>query len=408
MAKYPINTNIAFTYIVSNKKLTFVAALGVVLGIAVYIFMNSLLSGFDKSANDSMFKSTPAIRIYKDDALAQTLTQDKNQLIVNPKVVPQTPTITNPNALIHFLKEQEPISVVMPQLNVSLFYNNGRNQIAGQGLGIVSDEAQKMYNIKSFIVEGDYEALKRVRNGVILGVGVAQKMNAHIGDNINIISSKGVIQNLKVVGLFQLNNSVIDKTRCYLNLNFAQELLQEGDAYITDINVSLKDVKQAKNYAPLLSQMTGYKAEDWETANESMMAAFKMRALVITIISFTILLVAAFGIYNILNMTISQKINDIAILKAIGFTGRDVIRIFVTQAGMIGLMGITIGVLLATVLIHILSNIYVGGDIGFFPIVFDPLKFLQGILFGAIITFFAGYIPAKKAANVDPVSIFRK
>jgi lipoprotein-releasing system permease protein len=107
-------------------------------------------------------------------------------------------------------------------------------------------------------------------------------------------------------------------------------------------------------------------------------------------------------------MTVSQKINDIAILKAMGFKGKDVIRIFVTQAVSIGVMGVIGGVTLAIVLITLLKRVYVGGDIGYFPIDYETKKFVQGIVIGLIITFFAGYIPAKKAANVDPVDILRK
>ena len=107
-------------------------------------------------------------------------------------------------------------------------------------------------------------------------------------------------------------------------------------------------------------------------------------------------------------MTVSQKINDIAILKAMGFKGRDVIQIFVTQAISIGIMGVVGGVIMAVVLISILKNVYLGGDIGYFPIDFEPTKFIQGVVIGLIITFFAGYIPAKKAGNLDPVEILRK
>jgi lipoprotein-releasing system permease protein len=107
-------------------------------------------------------------------------------------------------------------------------------------------------------------------------------------------------------------------------------------------------------------------------------------------------------------MTVSQKINDIAILKAIGFKGKDVIRIFVTQAVSIGAMGVVGGVIVATILITILKRVYLGGDIGYFPIDYEPEKFFQGIAIGLAITFFAGYIPAKKAANIDPVEILRR
>ena len=182
----------------------------------------------------------------------------------------------------------------------------------------------------------------------------------------------------------------------------------QGNNYITDINVNVINPELAENIAERLTQITGYKAEGWKQANETVMATNKMRKLIIAFVSFTILLVAGFGIYNILNMTVSQKINDIAILKAMGFKGRDVIQIFVTQAISIGIMGVVGGVIMAVVLISILKNVYLGGDIGYFPIDFEPTKFIQGVVIGLIITFFAGYIPAKKAGNLDPVEILRK
>jgi lipoprotein-releasing system permease protein len=107
-------------------------------------------------------------------------------------------------------------------------------------------------------------------------------------------------------------------------------------------------------------------------------------------------------------MTITQKINDIAILKAMGFRGGDVVRIFVTQALTIGVLGVVLGVLIALVAVNILQHVYIGGDIGYFPIAYEPMVFLRGILIGIFITFLAGYLPARKAARVDPVSIFRK
>ena len=184
--------------------------------------------------------------------------------------------------------------------------------------------------------------------------------------------------------------------------------MREGNTYITDINVNIENHKNADNMASQLSVLTGYKGESWRQANESMMAAFRMRRIVITFVSLTIVIVAGFGIYNILNMTVSQKINDIAILKAMGFKGKDVVRIFLSQAMSIGAIGVIGGMLMATIMISFLKRVYIGGDIGYFPVDYEPTKYFQGVVIGLVITFFAGYMPARKAAQVDPVSIFRK
>ncbi len=405
-----INTEIAKTYIISNKKLTAVAAAGVVLGMSIYIFMNSMLVGFDKSSSASIFKTTSHIRVYKDDEISKVLVKNskENYVIINPKIVPSNNTIINPKLISETILKQPEVTVVTPQVSVNVFYNNGKSQISGLAIGIKPEEANVMYNIKSFMAEGNFDLLKSNPNGIIIGSGIAEKMNAKIGDNINLTSSKSVNKTYKVVGIFKTNNSKVDKSNSYVNLASSQQLLKEGASYITDINVNIVDPEKAKAIAEKISNITGYKAEGWKEANETFMAANKMRKMIITFVSLTILLVAGFGIYNILNMTVSQKINDIAILKAMGFKGKDVIRIFVTQAVTIGIMGVIGGMIMATVLITFLKKVYVGGDIGYFPIDYEPTKYLQGVIIGLVITFFAGYIPAKKAAQVDPVTIFRK
>ncbi len=405
-----INTNIAKTYIFSNKKLTAVAVLGVVLGMSIYIFMNCLIVGFDGVSYGSIFKSTPHIRLYKEDEVSKPLVQNKTEkyLIVNPKIVPSNNRIVNPEGVKSLLLKNPKVSVVTPQVTTGVFFNNGKSQISGVAIGIVPEEANQMYNLQSLMVEGSWDALKNNPNSILIGVGIAEKMSLKIGDNLNLTSSKAVNKNLKVVGVFKTSNSKVDKTTSYVNLGSAQQMLKENADYVTDINVNLVDFNDASEVADQLTQITGYKAEGFEQSNETLMAGNRMRKIVMTFISSTILLVAGFGIYNILNMTVSQKINDIAILKAMGFKGKDVVWIFVTQALGIGVMGVIGGLLVATLIITLVQKVYIGGDIGYFPIDYEPLKYLQGTLVGLVITFFAGYIPARKAAQVDPVSIFRK
>jgi lipoprotein-releasing system permease protein len=298
--------------------------------------------------------------------------------------------------------------VAFPQVSCPVFYNNGKSQITGTTIGFDPMEADKMFRISTFTVQGSIADLSTHQDGIIIGSGIAEKMNLLTGDKINITSSKGINLTLTVVGIFKTNISKEDKTKSYVNLATGQKFLKENNAYVTDINVNIDNPDRAPQVAKELTALTGYKAEDWIAANETYMAASRIRKIVITFISFTLLIVSSFGIYNILNMTVSQKINDIAILKAMGFNGRDVVRIFVYQALTIGAIGVILGVFFALILVQALQHVYIGGDIGYFPIRFEPWVFVRGIFIGLFITFLAGYVPAKKAAKVDPVSIFRK
>lgn len=405
-----INTDIAKTYILAGKKQTAVAGLGVLLGMSIYIFMNCMMLALDKTTTSGVFKNNAHIRVYKEDKISKELVSDKDAkyLIINPKVVPKSNTIINPNMVSETILKNKEVTVVTPQVNASVFYNNGKSQINGQSVGIKPAEANAMYNIKSTMVAGDFDALKTNPNGIVIGVGISRKMNLSVGDNLNLTSAKGINRTYKVIGIFKSNVAALDDTKSYINLASAQQLQKEGASYITDISVNITDPNNAMEMGKVITQLTGYKAESWQESNQTIVAANKMRNIVMGLVSSLILLVAGFGIYNILNMTVSQKINDIAILKAMGFKGNHVVQIFVTQAMTIGIIGVIGGILTAIGMITILRNIYVGGDIGYFPIGYEVRRFVQGVLFGLVITFFAGYLPARKAARVDPVDIFRK
>ena len=410
--KIRVNTEIAITHLLSRKRQTAVAALGVTIGIAVYIFMNSLTTGVNRYSDNAVFKSTPHIRVYKEDEISKPITKENQNgntiVIVNPKISNLTKNLINPVKLVEDIKKKINVVAIVPTVTVNLFYNNGKSQVDGISSGVNIIEANAMFDIQSTIIDGNLSDLVNTSNGIILGVGIADKLNVKLNDNISITSSIGVIKLMKVVGIFKTSYSVTDKTKSWINLSAAQELLKQGPSYVTDIDVNVKDPATASQFVPVLKELTNYTVEDWQTANETATAGKKMRTVMLLGISLAILLVAAFGIYNILNMTISQKLNDIAILKATGFSGKDVVKIFVGEALIMGIVGTLLGFVCSLGLIDLLSHFYIGGDIGYFPIRFEPTVSIEGIILGIVATVGAGYIPARKAAKVDPIAIFRR
>jgi len=413
MSRYhhKVNSEIAFTHIWSRRTQTFIAALGVTFGIGVFIFMNSLMHGFEVYSNESLFTSMPHLRVYKEDGISRALLPSDDQslvLISNPKIIPSSSRIINPQGIMERLKKQDEVTGISPNVTVSVFYKNGQSQVGGIISGIEVEAHDAMFNLASNIVDGNHLDLKHKPNGLILSVGIAEKLNIRLFDNISVLSSQGVSRMMKVVALLETGNLVTDTTLAYAPIATAQQLLKQNSGYISDISVNVRDFEKAGQLVPRFEQLTGYKVEDWETANASAAAANSIRAIMGLAISLSILLVAGFGIYNILNMTIMQKIDDIAILKAIGFSGKDVVIIFLQQASVMGAIGVSLGVCLALLLVKALSKVWVGGNMGYFPIGFFPFYFVIGVVFGFSMILLAGYIPSKKAGRVDPVAIFRR
>jgi lipoprotein-releasing system permease protein len=269
-------------------------------------------------------------------------------------------------------------------------------------------EYAHMFNTNKYMVAGKTEALQGNLNGIIIGSGISEKLNLGLNDNITVTSSFGVVKVMKIVGIFTTGSSMNDNAKCYVNIRTAQQFIKEGPAFVSTLYINTLDAENPEPFVRKLQQLTSYTVEDWKTSNADVLAGNKTREAMMGAISMAILIVAGFGIYNILSSTIMQKINDIAILKATGFKGSDVVKIFVLEAVAMGAIGTIMGLLLGSVLIAIMSKVYMGGPVGYFPIGFELPLFIKSFILGMVITICAGYFPARKAAKVDPVNIFRK
>ena len=181
-------------------------------------------------------------------------------------------------------------------------------------------------------------------------------MSLHVGDRVQISTIKGNIFPLKIVGIYQSGLADIDAIQSFANLKTVQRILGEPQNYITDINVKLYDIEMAYPLSQKIEKQFNLKAIDIKTANAQFETGTTIRNLITYAVSITLLIVAGFGIYNILNMLIYEKMNDIAILKATGFSGRDVQMIFMSQAMIIGLVGGILGLIIGYGLSHLIAT----------------------------------------------------
>ena len=221
----------------------------------------------------------------------------------------------------------------------------------------------------------------------------------------------GGIFPLKIVGLYQSGIADLDAIQSFTTIKIVQRVLGEANNYITDINLKLFDIEKAPSLANTIEKQFKLKAIDIKTANAQFETGTSIRNLITYAVSITLLIVAGFGIYNILNMLIYEKMNDIAILKATGFSGKDVQLIFMSQAMIIGFVGGLLGLLIGFGLVSIIETIPFETEalptVKTYPINMNPMFFVIGFSFAMISTFLAGYLPSKKAKKIDPVKIIR-
>lgn len=409
--------NIALHLLRARLKQTIVAAVGVTFGIAMFIALVSFMNGLNKMLDDLMLNRTPHILLYNEVkpsenqplALSDEFRQNAN-FIHSIKPKDRGKSIYNSVAIIKTLKLDKRIIDVAPKVTASVLFNSGTIEISGfvNGIDILAED--KLFKISDYIKEGKVADLAQ-NNSVIIGIGLANKMLLSKGDLIKVSTSNGNLTSLKIVGISEIGIAEIDNVMSYTSLTTAQKIVGQPKNYITDIQVNLYDKQTAPDLAKEFKGKFNLDTIDYDTANSQFETGSTVRSIISYSVGIVLLVVAGFGIYNILNMMIYEKMDSIAILKATGFSGSDVKWIFISLSIIIGFSGGLFGLLFGFIFSSIIDVIPFETTslptVKTYPIDYNIVYYAIGITFALCTTIIAGLFPALKASKVDPVEIIR-
>lgn len=409
--------NIAVHLLRARLKQSIVAAVGVTFGIAMFITLVSFMHGLNNMLDELMLNRTPHVRLYNEikpsDKQPISLSSEyKNDVNFVNSVKPKDrgKAIYNSKAIIHYLKQDDRIVDVAPKITTPVFFNSGTIEISGVVYGVDVAAEEKLFKLSDYVIEGKVSDLDQ-NNSIIIGKGLADKMLLKKGDIIKITTAKGNLASMKVVGITQIGIADLDNTMSYTSLDTAQKLLGEPTNYITDIQVKLHDITTAPALATEFRAKFNVDAIDYQTSNSQFETGSTVRSIISYAVGIVLLIVAGFGIYNILNMMIFEKMDSIAILKATGFSGNDVKWIFILLSMVIGITGGLFGLLFGFIFTSIIDVIPFSTaalpTIKTYPIDYNIVYYFVGITFALCTTFIAGLFPALKAGKVDPVEIIR-
>ena len=420
MKNNPLLFRIAKTHVAARKKQSAIAALVVTFGIGTFITLMSFMTGLNGLLDGLILNRTPHIRIYNEvkpseeqAVLLDSFYGNKNNLHTIHSVKPKktASNIRNNRGIINELREDSRVKGITPQVSARVFYQSGSVLLNGNLIGINALEEDRLFQFHQYVIGGKPSDLSSNSRGVILGAGVAKKLSLKIGDYVSMRNSKGKLVRLKIVAFFQSGLAEVDNLQSYTNIKTAQLVAGENTGYVTDIHIKLHDIERAASMSEEISKHFGVSSIDIKKANAQFETGTEIRNLITYAVSITLLLVAGFGIYNILNMLIYEKMNDIAILKATGFSSGDVQKVFIYQALIIGLIGGILGLIIGFLMSYGISKSPFETEalptVKTFPVNFNMWYYIGGAVFALITTFFAGFLPAKKASRIDPVEILR-
>lgn len=410
--------SIARSLLLARWRQTLVAAIGVTFSIAMFITLLGFMNGLNDMLDDLVLNRTPHIRLFKEIKpnpeqpvnLSQSFLSSHN-FIQSIKSSGGRLDIYNSGAVMQAIRADDRVLGLAPRVVAPVLYNAGVVDINGIVNGVDAVAEATLFSFNDYVVAGKAIDLKNVPNSILLGKGVAEKLQADIGESVFVTTARGEQVPLKVVGFFQTGFMDFDKIQSYTSVETAQKLMGKSANYITDIQVKLKDLNLAPAVAKEYARIFQTDAEDIKAVNAQFETGSFIRSLLSYVVGITLLIVAGFGIYNILNMMIYEKMDSIAILKATGFSGSDVRRIFLSIAVSIGFFGGVVGLIIGLVLSLLIDQIpFITSalpTITTYPVNYDLVYYVIGITFSIITTFFAGYFPARKASKIDPVVIIR-
>ncbi|HYA58833.1 MAG TPA: ABC transporter permease [Burkholderiaceae bacterium] len=409
-----ISLAVASTHLRSRLRATLVSLGGVVLGVAFFLAVSSLMRGSEKDFLKRLIDNNPHITVYDEYRLpevqpAQLLWPDGAVQVshVKPRAEPRG---------IRAYREKLAFVESLPGIRVApVLTDSAVLLFAGlqQGVtisGIVPAKMKTVTTLEEKIVEGSLDALAADSNGIVLGTGLAQKFHLHLGSTVSVVTGAGTNHGLRVVGLFRTGNASYDEGQTFVLLKRAQALLERPDR-VNRFVIQLDDATTARNVAAQIESSIGYKSVSWIEASEDILSLLLVRNIIMYSVVSAILVVASFGIYNTLSTIVIEKTRDIAILKSIGFHARDVRTIFLLEGLIIGCVGSAFGLVAGAILMRVLANIALRPpgvtEIVHLPVWWGPEQFALATTFALSSCLAAAYLPAQRASRVHPVEILR-
>ncbi len=386
---------LAFKHVRRRALQSSLTVVGVAVGVMVLITALSLTNGFIDELISSTLKATPHITLQSfDGSLLPNDLAVLEALEAHPEVEAAAPYLTG-QALI----------ARRANTRLGITARQGYTQLVG------IDPELERHVLELRVLEEQHQALKD-GNGIILGDSLAlRQLGVLPGDEVFINNIDGRRAFLEVAGTFRVGNELIDSLVSYLSIPALQDYLQSEDM-ITGYHLRVTRPQEASRVGVALGEQFGLQPISWERLFSSLIEQLRLQKVVISVVVFLIVLVASMGIANILVLTVSEKTEEIAILRALGASERQVLSVFTLEAFLLGGTGTLLGALLGTgVSLYFKFQPYpLPGDLYFIrqlPVelqAFD-LLWVCGLSLGTSVV--AGLLPARRASNLKPVDILR-
>ncbi|HEX5492439.1 MAG TPA: FtsX-like permease family protein [Candidatus Udaeobacter sp.] len=402
---------IALRFLTHRKRALLLSLSGVVFGVAIFICTQAQTQGFSRYFIESNIGSNGALVVrsrFRPRYEPLMVTAKNSKAAAGRRVYFEG--ITNPNEIMRVSRQFPDVISCSPVLRGTVSARAGFENATVDLYGIDPALHAQTTDILRQLIEGKFEDFRNNTSAIIIGSRLAELLQTSVGDTVQLLAPNGEYWRFSVAAIARAGIGSIDSTRIYSHAKIAQALLQQPSG-ASMIIYKLRDRNRAPVLASRFETLFQHNALSWQEREESTLQLFLTLRMSVAITVSLIILLAGFGIFNVLTMSVLAKIKEIAILRSMGYRRKDISAIFLWQGALIAAAGSVVGCLLGAVMtwgvshipIHLRGLLYTN----YFLVTWDWHHYAFATLLALVAVFIASYVPARRAAELAPVVTIR-
>ncbi len=411
--RLPFEWIVATRFLREGRLQTVFIISGVAIGVAVIVFMSALMTGLQSNFIDRVLSASAHIELLPPRQVARALRQgagaaggEVEGAIVQAPLQRQK-SIDQWQTVAALIRDMPTVLVVAPVAAGSALVVRGNAIRAISLTGIEPERYFRIVNLGEKIVRGSTRLLG---SDILIGTELATDLGVGVGDKLRVTTGSGesmASSTLTIAGIFDLGNKGANLRSTFVALRTAQSLLGLPGG-VSSLEVTVRDVYAAETVARQITAATGVESDSWITTNAQFFTAVSAQTTANTAIRFFVGLSVAFGIASVLAVVVVQKSREIGILRAMGISRAQILRVFLLQGGLLALGGALLGSGIGALGLVLWQRVARNADgTALFPLVMDPQLFATALLLATLTGLVAAFAPARRAARLDPVVAIR-
>jgi lipoprotein-releasing system permease protein len=404
---FPFEWIAAIRFLREGRLQSFFIIFGAAIGVAVIVFMSALLDGMQANMFRRVLSSQPHIVLQRPPqvALPQRLADSGQQILTaRQKPSQRLSSIDQWQKVREQMQRRPEIHAVSPTVTGPAFAVRGDASQAISLIGIDPEQYIKIVPLPDKITSGSF---RMTNTDMLIGIQLADDLGVQLGDKLRVVTASGGNLTLTIAGMFDLGSRGANQRNVYVLLSTAQNLINLIGG-VSSIDLTVHEPFEAETIAQSIADETGLQALSWIATNNQFFLGLNAQKFSSQIIRLFVGLSVAAGIASVLVVSVVQRSKEIGILRAMGGSRGQVMRIFLIQGSVVGLLGSLLGSAMAIALLAAWRFMAKNPDgTTMFPIDLDPQLFLWAAVIASLTGLAAAVTPALRAARLQPVEAIR-